>query len=226
MLHHEHLVLYREDRTEKPSREGAPASSFSTPTDTESAAGFLAPPALSLITTNWPEGPRRGRALGWYATAGACGSIGGLVPGVLTELSWRLVFALPVPIAVGALLAGLRLLPADPRGSVREKMDVPGTLTATGALVLLVYALTQAPSHGRLSARTLVLFFAAAALLGLFMRVESRTRRPLVPLSFLTRRTTGGANLTIFAMWGADTSFAFLATLYLQIPPTRPPGSG
>jgi predicted MFS family arabinose efflux permease len=95
-------------------------------------------------------------------------------------------------------------------------MDVPGTLTATGALVLLVYALTQAPSHGWLSARTLVLFFAAAGLLGLFVRVESRTRRPLVPLSFLTRRTTAGANLTIFAMWGAYTSFAFLATLHLQ----------
>ncbi|SEE12870.1 drug resistance transporter, EmrB/QacA subfamily [Streptomyces misionensis] len=181
------------------------------------AAGFLAPAALSLITTNWPEGTRRGRALGWYATAGACGFIGGLVlGGVLTELSWRLVFALPVPIAMAALLAGPRLLPADPRDSTRERIDVPGALTATGALVLLVYALTQAPSHGWLSARTLVLFAAAAGLLGLFLRVESRAPRPLVPLSFLTRRATAGTNLTIFAMWGAYTSFAFLATLYLQ----------
>ncbi|MDT0610977.1 MFS transporter [Streptomyces lancefieldiae] len=181
------------------------------------AAGFLAPAALSLITTNWQEGPQRGRALGWYATAGASGFIGGLVlGGVLTELSWRLVFALPVPIAVAALLAGLRLLPADPRGSARERIDVPGALTATGALVLLVYALTQAPSHGWLSARTLVLFVVAAGLLVLFLRVESRSRRPLVPLSFLTRRATAGTNLTIFAMWGAYTSFAFLATLYLQ----------
>ncbi|MFF3195861.1 MFS transporter [Streptomyces misionensis] len=181
------------------------------------AAGFLAPAALSLITTNWPEGTRRGRALGWYATAGACGFIGGLVlGGVLTELSWRLVFALPVPIAAAALLAGPRLLPADPRDRARERIDVPGALTATGALVLLVYALTQAPSHGWLSARTLVLFAAAAGLLGLFLRVESRARRPLVPLAFLARRATVGTNLTIFAMWGAYTSFAFLATLYLQ----------
>ncbi|MFD7923262.1 MFS transporter [Streptomyces sp. NPDC059740] len=181
------------------------------------AAGFLAPAALSLITTNWPEGPRRGRALGWYATAGACGFIGGLVlGGVLTEMSWRLVFALPVPIAVAALLAGLRLLPADRRGGAREKLDVPGALTATGALMLLVYALTQAPAHGWLSARTLVLFAAAACLLALFLRVESRSRKPLVPLSFLARRATARTNLTIFAMWGAYTSFAFLATLYLQ----------
>ncbi|WP_324607870.1 MFS transporter [Streptomyces sp. Tu6071] len=173
--------------------------------------------ALSLITTNWPEGPRRGRALGWYATAGACGFIGGLVlGGVLTEVSWRLVFALPVPIAVAALLAGLRLLPADRRGSAREKLDIPGALTATGALMLLVYALTQAPAYGWLSARTLVLFAAAACLLALFLRVESRSRKPLVPLSFLTRRATARTNLTIFAMWGAYTSFAFLATLYLQ----------
>ncbi|MFJ4333529.1 MULTISPECIES: MFS transporter [unclassified Streptomyces] len=181
------------------------------------AAGFLAPAALSLITTGWPEGPRRGRALGWYATAGACGFVGGLVlGGVLTELSWRLVFALPVPLAVGALLAGRRLLPADPRGSTRDKIDVPGALTATAGLVLLVYALAQAPSHGWLSGRTLVLFAAAVGLLVLFLRVESRARRPLVPLSFLTRRATAGTNLTIFAMWGAYTSFAFLATLHLQ----------
>ncbi|MGV9354467.1 MFS transporter [Streptomyces misionensis] len=181
------------------------------------SAGFLAPAALSLITTNWPEGTRRGRALGWYATAGACGFIGGLVlGGVLTELSWRLVFALPVPIAVAGLLAGPRLLPADARDRAGERIDVPGALTATGALVLLVYALTQAPQHGWLSARTLVLFAAAVGLLGLFLRVESRARSPLVPLSFLTRRATVGTNLTIFAMWGAYTSFAFLATLYLQ----------
>ncbi|MET9147209.1 MFS transporter [Streptomyces sp. NPDC004042] len=181
------------------------------------AAGFLAPAALSLITTGWPEGPRRGRALGWYATAGACGFVGGLVlGGVLTEASWRLVLALPVPIAVAALLAGLRLLPADPRGGDRERLDIPGALTATGALVLLVYGLTRAPSHGWLSPGTLVLFSAAVCLLVLFLRVEARARRPLVPLSFLTRRATAGANLTIFAMWGAYTSFAFLATLYLQ----------
>ncbi|MEU1330623.1 MFS transporter [Streptomyces sp. NPDC005865] len=181
------------------------------------AAGFLAPAALSLITANWPEGPRRGRALGWYATAGACGFVGGLVlGGVLTEQSWRLVFALPVPIAAAALLAGPRLLPADPRGGARGKLDVPGALTATGALVVLVYALTLAPAHGWLSARTLVLFGAAAALLVLFVRAESRARTPLVPLSFLTRRTTAATNLTIFAMWGAYMSFAFLATLYLQ----------
>ncbi|MGW4271149.1 MFS transporter [Streptomyces seoulensis] len=181
------------------------------------AAGFLAPAALSLITTNWPEGPRRGRALGWYATAGACGFVGGLVlGGVLTEVSWRLVLALPVPIAVAALLAGLRLLPEDRRGGTREKLDVPGALTATAALMLLVYALTQAPAHGWQSARTLVLFAAAACSLALFLRVESRSRKPLVPLSFLTRRATARTNLTIFAMWGAYTSFAFLATLYLQ----------
>ncbi|MYR57717.1 MFS transporter, partial [Streptomyces sp. SID625] len=130
------------------------------------AAGFLAPAALSLITTGWPEGPRRGRALGWYATAGACGFVGGLVlGGVLTEASWRLVLALPVPIAVAALLAGLRLLPADPRGGDRERLDIPGALTATGALVLLVYGLTRAPSHGWLSPGTLVLFSAAVCLL-------------------------------------------------------------
>ncbi len=181
------------------------------------AAGFLAPAALSLITTGWPEGPRRGRALGWYATAGASGFVSGLVlGGVLTEVSWRLVFALPVPIAIAALIAGRRLLPVDPPSPAREKTDVPGALTATGGLVTLVYAIAQAPEHGWGSVRTVILFTAAALLLALFLGIEARSERPLVPLSFLTRRRTAGTNLTIFAMWGAYTSFAFLATLYLQ----------
>ncbi|MDT0410113.1 MULTISPECIES: MFS transporter [Streptomyces] len=181
------------------------------------AAGFLAPAALSLITTRWPEGPRRGRALGWYTTAGACGFVGGLVlGGVLTEWSWRLVLALPVPLAAVALCAGRRLLPADPAPGTRARIDVPGALTATGGLVVLVYGLTQAPAHGWLSARTVVLLGVAVGLLALFVRVESRAREPLVPPRFLRRRTTAGVNLTIFAMWGAYTAFAFLATLHFQ----------
>ncbi|MEV5776145.1 MFS transporter [Streptomyces antimycoticus] len=181
------------------------------------AAGFLAPAALSLITTNWPEGPERGRALGWYATAGACGFVGGLVlGGVLTEVSWRLVFALPVPIAVAALIAGSRLLPPDPPPTGRGRVDVAGALTVTGGLLLCVYAIAQAPEHGWTSVRTIALFAATAILLALFVRIEARADTPLVPLSFLTRRQSVGANLTIFAMWGAYTSFAFLATIYLQ----------
>ncbi|GHF15818.1 MFS transporter [Streptomyces spiralis] len=181
------------------------------------AAGFLAPAALSLITTNWPEGPERGRALGWYATAGAGGFVGGLVlGGALTEISWRLVFALPVPLAVAALIAGSRLLPGDPASAGRGRIDIAGALTVTGGLLLCVYAIAQAPEHGWTSARTLALFAAALILLALFARVEARSRTPLVPISFLTRRQSVGANLTIFAMWGAYTSFAFLATFYLQ----------
>ncbi|MEU9371975.1 MFS transporter [Streptomyces avermitilis] len=181
------------------------------------AAGFLAPAALSIITTSWPDGAARGRALGWYATAGATGFVSGLVlGGVLTEVSWRLVFALPVPIAVAALIAAPRLLPADTPATGRGRIDVPGALTATGGLLLLVYAIAQAPQYGWTSASTGVLFAAAGLLLAAFAGIESRSRRPLVPLPFLTRRSTLRTNLTIFAMWGGYTSFAFLATLYLQ----------
>ncbi|AEW99591.1 MFS transporter [Streptantibioticus cattleyicolor] len=181
------------------------------------AAGFLAPAALSLITTNWPEGRERGRALGWYATAGAGGFVGGLVlGGALTEVSWRLVFALPVPIAVAAFAAGGRLLPPDPPRAARRRIDVAGALTVTGGLLVCVYAIAQAPDHGWTSVRTIALFTVAVLLLAAFLRLEARRADALVPLSFLTRRRSAGTNLTIFAMWGAYTSFAFLATLYLQ----------
>jgi len=109
------------------------------------AAALTAPAALSLITTTFAEGAARNRALGVYALAGAAGYSAGLVlSGLLTEVNWRLVFFVPVPIVALVLAIAPLVLARD--GTRREHsggFDVAGAVTVTGGVLLLVYALTQ-----------------------------------------------------------------------------------
>lgn len=181
------------------------------------AAGFLAPAALSLITTLWPEGPARGRAIGAFATAGAAGFIGGLVlGGLLTQASWRLVFALPIPVALAVLLLAPRLIPHDTRDRIREPLDALGALLITLSFSALVVFLTEAPILGWASPSAIALAGAFVALLILFVVREKSTAYPLLPLGFLHRPATIGSSIGIAALWAAYTGFAFLTTLAMQ----------
>lgn len=180
------------------------------------AAGFLAPAALSLITTLWPEGEARGRAIGAYATAGAAGFVGGLVLGGLaTELSWRLAFALPIPFAIAVLVLAPRLIPAD-ADRQPAKLDAIGATLATLAFSALVILLTEAPSRGWGSGSSIGLIALAAALFGGFVVRERTTPQPLLPGRFLARRQTAGSSAVIALLWAAYTGFAFLMTIALQ----------
>ena len=179
------------------------------------AAGFLAPAALSLITSLWPDGEARGRALGAYATSGAAGFVGGLVLGGLaTQVSWRLAFALPIPIAVAVLALAPRLIPKDhPRD--RTPLDAAGAALAAGAVGVLVVALTQGPTWGWADPRFAGLLLGAAGLLCGFVLRERATAHPLLPLDFLARRPTASSSIVIALLWAAYTGFAFLTTLAL-----------
>src|SRR3954454_777912 len=95
------------------------------------AAAFTAPAGLSIITTQFAEGPERNRALSIYTATGASGfSLGLVAGGLLTELGWRWTFLLPVPIALSLLALGPRFLPRDrPSLGGRRAFDVPGAVT-------------------------------------------------------------------------------------------------
>src|SRR3989440_3073740 len=114
------------------------------------SAAFTAPAGLSIITTRFAEGPERNRALGIYTATGASGFSFGLVfGGLLTELGWRWTFLLPVPIALGLLLAAPRLLPADRTATLaRRRFDLPGAATLTAGMLLLVHTIVDAPQRG------------------------------------------------------------------------------
>src|SRR6266540_7021240 len=151
------------------------------------SAGFTAPAGLSIITTNFAEGPARNKALSIYTATGATGfSLGLVFSGLLTEIGWRWVFFLPVPVALVALVAGLRLVPPSSRPRFSRAFDIPGAVTMTSAMLLLVvFTLVEAPDAGWASARTIGSFAVVAALLAGFVTIERRTTAPLVRLGIL-----------------------------------------
>ena len=182
------------------------------------AAAFTAPAGLSIITTTFAEGPARNRALSIYTTCGASGfSLGLVLSGLLTEVGWRWTFLLPFPLALLALAAGLRLIPRQER-PVRDGLgyDLAGAVTATGALLLLVYTVTQAQSAGWASPRTILSLLAVLVLGAAFVVIELRSAHPLVRLGILRSGTLARANLSGISMFGAYVAFQFIATLYLQ----------
>lgn len=180
------------------------------------AAAFTAPTGLSIITTNFAEGPERNRALSVYTVFGASGFSSGLVfGGLMTGLGWEWTFFFPVPFATAALVAGYFLIPRD-RPSGSGGYDLPGAAASTGALLVLVYTVVTAPERGWLDPLTLGLFAAAAALAAAFVAVERRVAHPLVRLGILRNGPLVRANLAMMTLFGAFASFQFLLTLYLQ----------
>ena len=181
------------------------------------SAAFTAPAGLSIITTSFAEGPARNKALSIYTATGAAGfSLGLVLGGLLTEVSWRLAFLLPAPVALVALLAGLKLVPQSPRAArVGRSFDLAGAVTLTAGMLLLVYTLVQAPSVGWSSWRTLGSLLSVAAILAVFVAREQRTPAPLIRLGIFRTSTLVRANLAAMAL-AAWIGFQFLATLYMQ----------
>jgi MFS family permease len=183
------------------------------------AAAFTAPAGLSIITTTFAEGPDRNRALSIYSAFGAGGfSLGLVLSGLLTEVSWRWTLLLPAPVAALILVVATRLIPhhSAPDRSGR-RFDLPGAATVTAAMLLLVYAVVNAPQVGWASARTLGSFVAVAVLLAAFVTIERRSPDPLVRLGIFRSATLTRANLGAMVLFGSYVAFQFLVTQYLQI---------
>jgi predicted MFS family arabinose efflux permease len=137
--------------------------------------------------------------------------------GALTQLGWRWTFFLPVPVALVALLAGMRLVPRSGRPlTTRRAFDLPGAVSLTAGMLLLVYTLVEAPDKGWASARTLGSFVLTAAILGWFVWRELRIDAPLVRLGILRSQSLVRANLAAMTLFGGWVGFQFIATLYLQ----------
>jgi MFS family permease len=182
------------------------------------SAAFTAPAALSIITTTFPEGPARNRALSIFTTVGASGfSLGLVLGGLLTEIGWRWTFLVAAPVALVLLFAGPRLIPAD-RGVYggRRAYDIPGAVTVSAAMLVLVHTVVQAPTDGWGSLATVGGFVGAVALLALFVAIELRSAQPLVRLGILRSGSLVRANLLAMAMFGGYLGFQFIGTLYMQ----------
>ncbi|RJL22936.1 MFS transporter [Bailinhaonella thermotolerans] len=170
-------------------------------------AALLAPTALAMTLTLFPDGPRRGTALGvWGAVSGVGGAAGVLLGGLLSDAyGWRSVFAVMVPAAVAVLVATWRLLPADrPRGG---RLDLPGALTVTLGLTALTYGLSG-DSWPALAAGVL--------LLGLFVRLQRRSAHPLVPARIFRVGSVTAANVLMASLGAVWLGLFFFLPLYQQ----------
>ncbi len=182
-------------------------------------AALVPPAALSILAVTFEEGAERNRALGLYgATAGVSASVGVIASGLLTEgPGWRWVFFINVPVGVLLIAMAAIFLPADgPDRRVSKRFDAAGAITVTGGLLLLVYALNRAADYGWGSVSTLGLLAASVVMLSAFVRIEARSRSPLVPGSAVRNRTLVAANLSAFFLFGAFFAFIFLGSLLMQ----------
>ncbi|GAA5112486.1 MFS transporter [Pseudonocardia adelaidensis] len=180
------------------------------------AAAFLTPAGLSIITTTFAEGRVRNRAVLVYAGAGAGGfSLGMVVGGLLTAAHWRWVFFAPVVVAAVLLVAAAALVPREER---RERaaggVDVAGTLTLTGAMLLMVLTVVHAPEVALTT--TLATLAGAVVLLAAFVRIEQRSAAPLVRLGILQSAPLLRANAGAVLLLASFMGFQFIAVLYLQ----------
>jgi EmrB/QacA subfamily drug resistance transporter len=181
-------------------------------------AAIVSPAALSIITTTFAEGAERNRALGvWGAVAGAGGAAGVLLGGVLTSgLSWRWVLFVNVPIGLLCTFLAPRLL-VESRAEVESRsFDVPGAVTVTAGLALLVYALVDAVNVGWGSTSTLLRIAGAVVLLAAFLAIELRARAPLMPFSIFRLRTLRGADTVALLIGMSLFSMFFFISLYMQ----------
>jgi MFS family permease len=181
------------------------------------SAAAIVPTGMSLLTTTFPEGPARDRALGISGTLLSLGfTVGMVAGGVLTDaLGWRSTMALLALFAVLVLPLAPGLLP-ESRTPQRPRLDIPGAITVTAGLLSLIYALSTAADHGFARPDVIATLIAGLALLATFVYVESRSKAPLVSLPMLRRRTVAWGNLAGLVTFSMMSTVIFALTLYLQ----------
>src|SRR5215472_10408500 len=181
-------------------------------------AAMVLPAALSIVMNMFTEGAERNKALGLWGAIGASGAtVGVLAGGALTRYAgWPYIFYLNVAVGGAALLLTRRLVPESRRDGASRRYDPFGAITVTGALVLLVYAISQAPAVGWTAARTLAMLASAAVLLAAFLVVEARAEAPLLPWRLFRLKSLAGSNAVGFLLGASFYGYIFIGTLYMQ----------
>ncbi|MEU6310820.1 MFS transporter [Streptomyces sp. NPDC047014] len=180
-------------------------------------AAVIVPTGMSLLTTTFPEGPQRDKALGISGTLLSLGfTVGMVLGGVMTDtLGWRSTMGLLAGAALLVLVLAPGLLP-ESRTPERPRLDVPGAVTVTGGLLALIYSLSTAAQRGFGDADVRGTLIAGLVLLAAFVAVESRSPAPLVSLPMLRRRTVAWGNFGGLVTFSMMSTVVFVLTLYLQ----------
>lgn len=178
------------------------------------AAAFVVPSGFSLLMLLFAAGAERERAIRLYtAVSGAGSALGLLAGGALTSFfSWRYVFFINLPVAVLLLMTGMRYLPATAR--MTGRFDLPGALTCTPGMILLVYGVVQSAQSD--SSHVAVSMLTGAALLLAFIAIERRASYPMLPLSLFRSPQRSGAYVSKVLLVGGMLGTFFFLTQYAQ----------
>ncbi len=177
---------------------------------------LLTPGSLAILQTSF-DLDDRGRVIGaWSGLTGVASAIGPFVGGWLLNVSsWRWIFVLNLPLAVGVLAVSARHVPESRDTAAVGRPDWTGGILAAAALAGLTYGLIEGPAQHWKPAAVIALV-AAVPLLGAFLLLESRRRHPMLPLGLFRSRQFAAANAVTFAMYGALSAFLFLVPVQLQ----------
>ncbi len=181
-------------------------------------AALVLPAALSIVMNMFPEGAERNKALGIWGGVGALGGTVGLLAGgiLTTYVGWEYIFFFNVPIGAIALALAPRLISESRADAAPRRYDPFGAVSITAALLVLVYAISQAPQVGWTGPRTLIMIVIGMVLLAVFLLVETRVESPLLPLRLLRLRSVAGSNAVGFLLGTSFFTFVFVGTLYMQ----------
>lgn len=178
-------------------------------------AAVASPTALALVATTFAAGPARNRAIAVFAAMTGVGSIAGLIlGGALTQVSWRWIFLINVPI--GALIVGLAVVALRETAAERLALDVPGAILATLGCTGLVFALTEGPELGWGSPAVIGALVAGVVLLGVFLLVERRAENPLLPFVLFRNKDRVAVFVSIFFAGAVMFSLAAFVALFVQ----------
>ena len=182
-------------------------------------AAILSPATLTILTVTFRDQRARAKAFGmWSAVAAGGGAAGALFGGILTQyLSWRWILFVNVPIGIALFtVARLRLHESKADGP-RRRLDLAGAATVTGALFLLVYAISHTDVVPWTATSTLVVLLASLVLFLAFVAIEAKVAsHPLVPLRLFRVRSVTGANLVMFCFGVGTFAMWFFLSLFLQ----------
>ncbi|MFE3291532.1 MFS transporter [Rhodococcus sp. NPDC059234] len=178
-------------------------------------AAVASPTALALVATTFAPGPVRNQAIAIFAAMTGVGSIAGLViGGALTQVSWRWIFLINVPI--GLLIVVLAVGALVETGGERIPLDVPGAILATVGCTAIVFGLTEGPELGWGSAAVIGALIAGVLLLVAFLLVERNAKNPLLPLTLFENRDRVATILAIFFVGAVMFSVAAFVALFVQ----------
>jgi EmrB/QacA subfamily drug resistance transporter len=178
---------------------------------------MLNPVALSIISNTFTEPKARARAMGiWGAVFGISLALGPVLGGLLvTDLSWRAIFWINIPIGVAAIILTRLFVPESKAGTAR-RFDPWGQLLVIVTLGSLTYGVIEGPANGWGSPLIITVFAVAAAAAVSLVLVESRRYQPLLEVRFFRSVPFSGASVIAVLAFGIMSGFLFLNTLYLQ----------